>query len=79
MALNTKALAGASAVSTAVLDVAGYVWHGLLQQPSIMNALYPGFWSNWTLMALGLISTVAGAYVLGYLFAWAYNWFEKKK
>ncbi len=79
MALNTKALAGASAVVTFAVDAAGYAWHGLLGQPSIMNTLYPGFWSNWTLMTLGLAGTVAGAYAIGYIFAWAYNRLEKKK
>ncbi|MBI2579125.1 MAG: hypothetical protein HYW26_05415 [Candidatus Aenigmarchaeota archaeon] len=78
MALNEKAFAFASAAVTALTDVAGYVWHGLLQQPSMMNTLYPGFWSDWTLMALGLIGTVVGAYILGYVFAWAYNKQSKK-
>ena len=70
MALNPKAFAFTSAVITALVDVFGYIWHGLLQQPSIMNILYPGFWSNTQLMAIGLAITVAGAYILGYAFAW---------
>lgn len=73
MAFNEKAFAAASAAITAVVDVSGYVWHGLLGQPSVMNTLYPGFWSNWTLMFLGLVGTVVGAYILGYAFAWVYN------
>ena len=78
MALNEKAFGVASAFVTALLDIFGYIWHGLLQQPSVMNTLYPGFWSDWTLMLLGLLGTVVGAYVLGYVFAWKYNKFEKK-
>ena len=78
MALSVKSFSFASAAITFVLDVSGYVWHGLLQQPSMMNILYPGFWSNPALLALGLIGTVVGAYALGYLFAWTYNWHDKK-
>lgn len=78
MALNEKAFAFASAATTALLDIAGYVWHGLLGQPSIMNTLYLGFWSNWTLMIIGLVGTVVAAYILGYAFAWLYNKKEKK-
>ncbi|MBI2075888.1 MAG: hypothetical protein HYT72_01410 [Candidatus Aenigmarchaeota archaeon] len=78
MALNPKAFAFASAAVTVAVDISGYVWHGLLQKPSLMNSLYPGFWSNWTLMIIGLAGTVAAAYALGYLFAWAYNKKEKK-
>ena len=75
--INPKAFALASAGITFVVDIAGYIWHGLLQQPSVMNILYSGFWSNYTLMFLGLIGTVVGAYTLGYIFAWAYNKGEK--
>ncbi len=77
--LNPKAFAFASAFVTAVADISGYVWHGLLQQPSIMSTLYPGFWSSWVLMILGLVGTVVAAYVLGYAFAWASNQKERKQ
>lgn len=71
--LNLKAFAMASAAVTFLMDVAGYVWHGMLQQPSVLNVVYPGFWSSPTLLLLGLTGTVVGAYMLGYLFAWVYN------
>ncbi len=79
MALNPKAFACASAAAVAAMDAGGYVWHGLLGQPSIMNTLYPGFWGNWTLMFTGLVATVISAYAVGYLFAWLYNRQEKKR
>ena len=44
--INPKQLAITFSVATFVLvDVVGYIWHGLLGQPSVMNVLYPGFWS----------------------------------
>jgi hypothetical protein len=76
--LNEKSFALASAAVTFIVDIVGYIWHGLLQQPSVMNILYPGFWTDYTLMFLGLIGTVAGAYILGYIFALAYNKGEKR-
>lgn len=76
--LNPKVLAATFAIFTFVIDLTGYVWHGLLGQPSIMNQLYPGFWSNWTLMLYGLAGTVIYAYALGYIFALIYNWSMKK-
>ena len=76
--LNEKSFALASALVTFIVDISGYVWHGLLQQPSIMNLLYPGFWSNYSLMFLGLVGTVVGACILGYIFAWIYNKGEKR-
>lgn len=77
--LNREAFARASALITVVVDVIGYLWHGLLKQPSIMDVIYPGFWGNWTLMLIGLAGTAAGAYLLGYLFAWAYNRLANKR
>ncbi len=78
--INPKQLAITFAVATFVLvDVAGYVWHGLLGQPSFMNILYPGFWSNWTLMGYGLVLSLAYAYLSGYVVAVIYNWAQKFK
>lgn len=71
--LNPKSLAIASAITALIVDVASYVYHGLLQQPSTMNLLYPGFWGNPALLAYGLVGTLIGAFVLGYVFAWLYN------
>ena len=76
--LNEKSFALASAAVTVIVDIAGYAWHGILKQPSFMNILYPGFWSNYSLMFLGLVGTVVGAYILGYIFAWVYNKGEKR-
>jgi len=74
--LDEKGLAIASATITFLLDAFGYVWHGMMSQPSMMNSLYPGFWSNWTLMIYGLVGTVVGAFIAGYLFALVYNKFS---
>ncbi len=79
MGIKAKPLAVTLAAMTFLLDLSGYVWHGLLGQPSIMNILYPGFWSNWTLMLYGLVGTVVGAYITGYVFAWIYDWAQKFK
>ena len=79
MTLNKKAFGFASAAAAAALDIFGYIWHGMLQQPSAMNILYPGFWNNSALMTLGLFGSVAGSYVLGYGFAQAYNKAESYK
>ena len=76
--LNEKSFALASAAIAFIVDIAGYLWHGILQQPSVMNILYPGFWNNYILMFLGLIGTVVGACILGYIFAWSYNKGEKR-
>ncbi|MBI2583356.1 MAG: hypothetical protein HYW25_01695 [Candidatus Aenigmarchaeota archaeon] len=76
--IKPKALALTFATAAFILDVAGYVWHGLLGQPSFMNDLYPGFWGDPVLLLWGLAGTLAGAYVLGYIFAWVYNWAEKR-
>ncbi|MBI4020023.1 MAG: hypothetical protein HY367_01715 [Candidatus Aenigmarchaeota archaeon] len=76
--LNPKHFGIASAIIALILDISGYIWHGLLQQPSTMNLLYPGFWSNPTLLAYGLAGTLIGLYVLGYIFAWLYNRLSKK-
>ena len=76
--LEPKVLAVTFTLVILVLDITGYIWHGALNQPSIMNLLYPGFWSNTTLLALGLIGSLIGAYLFGYIFATIYNWSNKK-
>ncbi len=76
--LKTKTMAVTFAVFTFFIDITGWIWHGLMGQPSVMNTLYPGFWSNYTLMLYGLLGTVVYAFIVGYVFAWIYNWTEKK-
>ena len=76
--LKPKAMAMTFALFTFFMDMTGWVWHSLLGQPSVMNTLYPGFWSNYILMLCGLVGTVIYAFVLGWVFAWIYNWAEKK-
>ncbi|MBI4018731.1 MAG: hypothetical protein HY364_00575 [Candidatus Aenigmarchaeota archaeon] len=71
--LKPKSFGAASVFITLIFDATGYVWHGILQQPSLINIIYPGFWGDPASLAAGLITTVAGAYALGYAFAWAYN------
>ena len=77
--INPKPLAVTFVVVAFLLDVVGYVWHGILGQPSIMNLLYPGFWSNWTLMGMVLVACLVSAYILGYVVAWIWNWAQKFK
>jgi len=76
--LNPKALAITFVLFTVVFDLTGYVWHGLLKQPSMLNQTYPGFWSDYTLMLYGLMGSVIYAYAIGYVFAWIFNWANKK-
>ena len=76
--LKPKVMAMTFAVFTFFLDITGYIWHGLMGQPSMVNVLYSGFWSNWTLMLWGLVLTVIYAFATGYIFAWIYNWAEKR-
>ena len=76
--LEPKVLAVTFTLVILVLDITGYIWHGALNQPSIMNLLYPGFWTNSTLLLLGLLGTLIGAYIFGYLFALIFNWANKK-
>ena len=75
---KTRTMAITFAVFTFFMDIIGWVWHSLLGQPSTMNLLYPGFWSNYTLMLYGLVGTVVYAYALGYVFALLYNWAERR-
>ncbi len=72
--IHPKALSLALAAVTILMDIIGYVYHGLMQQPSLVNLLYPGFWSNPLLMFYGLIGTLAMALAFGYIFALAYNY-----
>ncbi len=76
--IKPKVMAVTFAVLAFILDVAGYLWHGLMGQPSMMNLMYPKFWGSWSMMVAGLVASVIGAYVLGWLFAVTYNLAEKK-
>jgi hypothetical protein len=76
--INPKVLAITFAIIAFIADVAGYVWHVILGQPSIMDLLYPGFWGNWNLMLTALAACLVSAYALGYVFAWVYNWSGKR-
>ncbi len=76
--IKPKVLAVTFTIAAFIIDVAGYVWHGLLGQPSILNVIYPGFWSNWSLMLTALVACLISAYVFGYVLAWIYNWAQKK-
>jgi hypothetical protein len=76
--LNGKVLAVSFALTALAMCLLGYVWHGILGQTSVMNTVYPGFWSDWTLMLWGLACVLFAAFVSGYVFAWTYNWALKK-
>ena len=76
--LNPKVLAVTFTLVALLLDISGYIWHGLLGQTSFMNLLYPNFWSNWSLMLYYLVLTLVWAFVFGYVFALMYNWAAKK-
>ncbi len=76
--LNVRTVAMATGLFGLFAMATGVVWHGILGQPSIMNLVYPGFWSsqlNW-LIAL-VIGFVAGK-IYGAAFAWIFNWTLKK-
>ncbi len=77
-AIKPKAMAATFAVLAFILDIAGYLWHGMMGQPSMMNLMYAGFWRSNTMMIYGLLASVIGAYILGWLFAVTYNWAGKK-
>jgi len=79
MGLNENAFGIASSLTVFLLDVFGFFWHGMMGQPSMMNALYPGFWMSPMMMLIGLVATVVGAYIVGWLFAAIYNRYEKKR
>jgi fructose-specific phosphotransferase system IIC component len=76
--LKTKTMAITFAVFTFFIEITGWIWHGLLGEPSLISLAYPGFWSNYALMLYGLIGSVVYAFIVGYVFAWIYNWAEKK-
>ncbi|TAL47004.1 hypothetical protein EPN87_03915 [archaeon] len=76
--LSPKPLAVTFTIIAFIFDIVGYVWHGLLGQPSLITIMYPGFWSNWNLMLTVLAACLASSYALGYAFAWIYNWALKK-
>lgn len=75
--LNPHALALAAAIVTLVMDIAGFLWHGMMGQPSMMGYMYPGFWGMPSMLLIGLVASVVGAYILGYLFALVYNRFNE--
>ena len=76
--IKPKVLAITLTVLAFIVDIVGYFWHGILGQPSIMDQLYPGFWSNWNLMLTALVACLVSAYALGYAFAIIYNWAGRK-
>jgi predicted CDP-diglyceride synthetase/phosphatidate cytidylyltransferase len=81
--INPKVLAISFLLITLFWDIVGYIWHGLLRQPSVIDIVYPSFWSSPTLLLYGLIGTLISAYICGYIFALIYNWssikFEHKR
>ncbi|MFH0832502.1 MAG: hypothetical protein V1900_02145 [Candidatus Aenigmatarchaeota archaeon] len=76
--LNPKVLAATFAIIALIFDLVAYIWHGLLKEPSVMNLVYPSFWTNWSLMIYALVSCLVFSYIFGYVFACVYNWAAKK-
>ncbi len=76
--LNPKAFGTALAGITLIIDLVGYILHGILNQPSVINLLYPGFWGNYSLILLWFAGSVVSAYIIGCLFAYIYNSVNKK-
>ncbi len=78
MSLNRHAFGLASAIVVVIVELSGYLWHGMMGQPSMMNFMYPGFWGNPAMMLIALAASVVFAYAAGYAFAWLYNEYNKK-
>ena len=76
--IKPKILAISFTLFTIFLEATGFVCHGLLGMPSIMNSVYPGFWSNPELLLLAFVGSLVYAYIAGYIFALIYNWASKK-
>ena len=72
--LDEKIVATATGLFGVVVAATGIFWHGMLQQPSMMNIMYPGFWGS----GVNYLVVVIGGFVLGafygWLFAIVYNW-----
>ena len=77
--LDEKVLANALVLFALFVDITGWLWLGLLGQPSILNTLYPGFWQTPRLLLFGLVGSLIVAYVYGYAFAKIYNWVSARK
>lgn len=81
--------ANAAAATTAVVFVACRILVGLFPDAffAIAQSWFHGIaltkLDSWNLTAssfiLGLVTATATAWFIGYLFAWTYNWFLKKK
>ena len=75
--LDESIVAVATGVFGVAVAVTGILWHGLLRQPSMMNAMYPNFWGS----PVNFVVALVGGFVLGafygWLFAVVYNWVLK--
>ena len=78
ISLNPHAFGLAAAIVTLLVELFGYLWHGMMGQPSMMSFMYPGFWGNPVMMLTALAASVVFAYAAGYAFAWLYNKYSKK-
>ena len=77
--LKANKVAWALGLFSIFVAFTGWVWHGLLGQPSMMTQLYPWFsWSNpLHLVGMAVLFFIWGL-IYGVAFTWIYNWAEKK-
>ncbi len=57
-----------------LVAITGVIWHGILGQPSVMNLLYPDFFSNTVNWLVLIIAFFIGGLIYGALVAWTYNY-----
>src|SRR3989338_2167365 len=58
ISLNPHAFGLAAAIVTLLVELFGYLWHGMMGQPSMMSFMYPGFWGNSVMMLTALAASV---------------------
>ncbi|OGI15586.1 hypothetical protein A3K63_01570 [Candidatus Micrarchaeota archaeon RBG_16_49_10] len=76
--INPRALAITFLLVDSIWTALAYIWHGLLRQPSGVDLIYPGFWTNPTILLLATLGCLASAYATGYMSALIFNWANKK-
>jgi len=78
--LSPTASGVAGAILGFIVGLIGFVWHGMMAQPTFMGMMYRTFsylHPGWFLVIL--LTLVVTGFVFGYLFAAFYNWALKKK
>lgn len=77
--LNSQALGISFAITGFVGWIIGLLWHGMMNQPTMMGMMYPGFsFFNPMNSVSILLLFVVGGYIAGELIARFYNWVLKR-